>query len=271
MLRPGAERIARAGRPAPLHELAAADPDRFRRLPGHVAGEAAQDRRGRRHLPLASRRQPRIELTPERAIEIQHLLGADITMVLDECTPFPGDARRGAAIDGAVDALGGALARRRSRRARATACSASSRAASIPSCAPNRPRRSRDIGFDGYAVGGLAVGEGQETMFAVLDATVPALPEDRPRYLMGVGKPADHRRRGAARHRHVRLRAADPLGPHRPGLHPPRHGQSAQCAPSGRSAAARCRVPLPGLHAAIRRAYLHHLVRARRDPRRACC
>lgn len=48
-----------------------------------------------------------------------------------------------------------------------------------------------EIGFDGYAVGGLAVGEGQEQMFAVLDATVPALPADRPRYLMGVGKPAD--------------------------------------------------------------------------------
>ena len=52
-------------------------------------------------------------------------------------------------------------------------------------------KRLIDIGFDGYAVGGLAVGEGQETMFAVLDATVPALPEDRPRYLMGVGTPAD--------------------------------------------------------------------------------
>jgi queuine tRNA-ribosyltransferase len=49
----------------------------------------------------------------------------------------------------------------------------------------------RDLGFHGYAVGGLAVGEGQETMFRVLDETVPALPEDRPRYLMGVGKPAD--------------------------------------------------------------------------------
>jgi queuine tRNA-ribosyltransferase len=48
-----------------------------------------------------------------------------------------------------------------------------------------------DIGFDGYAIGGLAVGEGQQTMFAVLDATVPSLPEDRPRYLMGVGKPPD--------------------------------------------------------------------------------
>jgi queuine tRNA-ribosyltransferase len=48
-----------------------------------------------------------------------------------------------------------------------------------------------EIGFDGYAVGGLAVGEGQETMFSVLAATVPALPEDRPRYLMGVGKPGD--------------------------------------------------------------------------------
>ena len=49
----------------------------------------------------------------------------------------------------------------------------------------------KEIGFDGYAVGGLAVGEGQEAMFEVLDVTVPELPEDRPRYLMGVGKPAD--------------------------------------------------------------------------------
>src|ERR1700744_4394468 len=48
-----------------------------------------------------------------------------------------------------------------------------------------------EIGFDGYAVGGIAVGEGQETMFRVLDETVPALPRDRPRYLMGVGKPGD--------------------------------------------------------------------------------
>ncbi len=81
----------RARRAAPLYELAARDPDRFRRVPGHVAVETAQDRRGRRRLSLASRRQPAPVSTPERSIEIQHLLGADITMAFDECTPFPAE------------------------------------------------------------------------------------------------------------------------------------------------------------------------------------
>ena len=65
------------------------DPHRFRRLPGHVARQAAHDRRERRHLPLASRRRALMHLTPERSIEIQRLLGADIAMAFDECTPFP--------------------------------------------------------------------------------------------------------------------------------------------------------------------------------------
>ena len=129
-------------------------------------------------------------LSPERSIEIQHLLGADITMAFDECTPFPSteeqartsmelsmrwaarskDAftpRPGHGLFGIVQ--GGVHPGLRTASAEAL----------------------RAIGFDGYAVGGLAVGEGQETMFAVLDTTVPALPEDRPRYLMGVGKPSD--------------------------------------------------------------------------------
>jgi queuine tRNA-ribosyltransferase len=132
----------------------------------------------------------RFELTPERAIEIQHLLGSDITMAFDECTPFPAEevaaqssmelsmrwaerskrayrARPGHALFGIVQ---GSIYRELRRRSAAAL---------------------RDIGFDGYAVGGLAVGEGQATMFGVLDETVPALPDDRPRYLMGVGKPDD--------------------------------------------------------------------------------
>ena len=129
-------------------------------------------------------------LTPERAIEIQHRLGADISRVFDECTPFPVDRavvaesmrrsmrwagrskkafveRPGHGLFGIVQ--GGVYEELRTASAEALLA----------------------IGFDGYAIGGLAVGEGQETMFEVLEATTPLLPTDRPRYLMGVGKPAD--------------------------------------------------------------------------------
>ena len=96
----------------------------------------------------------------------------------------------------------------------------------------------------------------------MLDETVPALPADRPRYLMGVGKPADHRRRGDARHRHVRLRAADALGPH--GQAFTRRGtvnlRNARHADDPRPLDDALR--LPGLHALFSRAYLHHLVKA---------
>ncbi len=124
------------------------------------------------------------------SIEIQRLLGADITMALDECTPFPAERdaversmelsmrwaersrrafveRPGHGIFGIVQ--GGVHADLRERSA----------------------RRVVEIGFDGYAIGGLAIGEGQETTFAMVEATVPFLPAERPRYLMGVGKPAD--------------------------------------------------------------------------------
>ena len=130
------------------------------------------------------------ELTPERSIEIQHALGADITMAFDECTPFPADETT------AADSM------RRSMR-----WAARSKAAFRPrpgqglfgivqgSVYPDLRAESAAaltaIGFDGYAVGGLAVGEGQDKMFEMLDVTVPLLPADRPRYLMGVGKPAD--------------------------------------------------------------------------------
>ena len=130
------------------------------------------------------------DLTPENAMAIQHDLHATITMVLDECTEHPAtheraqasmersmrwaqrckDAfrpREGYALFGI--AQGGT--HEDLRRASAEALVA--------------------IGFDGYAVGGLAVGEGQEDMFRTLDATVPFLPHDKPRYLMGVGRPDD--------------------------------------------------------------------------------
>jgi len=132
-------------------------------------------------------------LTPERSIEIQTLLGANIRMVLDECTPFPAtpeqaetsmqlsmrwaarskkafgdyDAGLGDALFGIVQ--GGVYENLRHQSVAALT----------------------DIGFDGYAVGGLAVGEGHETMLQVLDFTTPVLPDDKPRYLMGVGTPED--------------------------------------------------------------------------------
>ncbi len=129
-------------------------------------------------------------LSPERSMEIQHLLGSTITMMFDECTPFPAtheeakrsmelsmrwgqrsyDAyqqREGYGLFGIVQ--GGVYADLREQ------------SASIL----------RDIPFDGLAIGGLAVGEGRKLMFETLDVTVPHLPEDKPRYLMGVGKPAD--------------------------------------------------------------------------------
>jgi queuine tRNA-ribosyltransferase len=189
MLRPGAERIAALGG---LH--------RFMNWPHTILTDSG----GFQVMSLASLRMISEEgvafrshldgsrhlLTPERSIEIQHLLGADITMAFDECTPFPAERdavkasmelsmrwaersrrgfveREGHGIFGIVQ--GGVHGDLRERSA----------------------RRLTEIGFDGYAIGGLAIGEGQATTFAITEATVPFLPEDRPRYLMGVGKPAD--------------------------------------------------------------------------------
>jgi queuine tRNA-ribosyltransferase len=129
-------------------------------------------------------------LTPERAIDIQHKLDATITMVLDECTQFPAtpaEARssmersmrwatrcRTAFVDRTGYALFGIV-----------------QGGTYPDLRVASAEALKAIGFEGYAVGGLAVGEGQEAMFATLDVTVPHLPADRPRYLMGVGTPDD--------------------------------------------------------------------------------
>ncbi|HKX11053.1 MAG TPA: tRNA guanosine(34) transglycosylase Tgt [Stellaceae bacterium] len=129
-------------------------------------------------------------LTPERSVEIQRMLDADISMVLDECTPFPAtedEARRSMELT-----LGWA---ERSKRAFSARAGYGLFGIVQGGVYPALRRRCAEalvaIGFDGYAVGGLAVGEGQAEMFRVLDETVPALPKDRPRYLMGVGTPAD--------------------------------------------------------------------------------
>src|ERR1700687_4102300 len=123
-------------------------------------------------------------------MEIQPLLGSDIQMVLDECTPFPsgeGDA------ESSME-----LSMRWAQRSKAAFHDAPGRAlfgivqgGIYPDLRARSAQALRAIGFDGYAVGGLAVGEGQARMFDVLNSTVPHLPADRPRYLMGVGKPDD--------------------------------------------------------------------------------
>jgi len=132
------------------------------------------------------------ELSPERSIEIQCLLGADIQMVFDECTPFP--CAKDAARESMELSMRWAV---RSREAFAKYSKAGHALFGIvqggiyPDLRAVSAEALQDIGFEGYAIGGLAVGEGQEMMLETLAATVPGLPEDKPRYLMGVGTPQD--------------------------------------------------------------------------------
>ncbi len=132
----------------------------------------------------------RHELTPERSMEIQRLLGSDIVMCFDECPALPAD-------DTEV-----ARAMRLSMRWAARSKDAFGdrpghalfgimQGGVTPELREESAKALCEIGFDGYAIGGLAVGEGQEAMFGVLDYATGYLPQDRPRYLMGVGKPDD--------------------------------------------------------------------------------
>jgi queuine tRNA-ribosyltransferase len=189
MLRPGAERVARLGG---LHKFMAWD------------GPILTDSGGFQVMSLAKLRkiteegvrfQSHIDgapqfLSPERAMEIQRLLGSDIQMVLDECPAFPATE---AQIESSL-----ALSMRWAKRSKAAfgkqpghTCFGIVQGGVFPHLRRLSAEALIEIGFDGYAVGGLAVGEGQSAMFEVLDATVSLLPKDRPRYLMGVGKPDD--------------------------------------------------------------------------------
>jgi queuine tRNA-ribosyltransferase len=132
-----------------------------------------------------------VELSPERAIEIQNLLGSDIAMQLDECLRLP--ASRGELERAMRLSLAWA---ERSKRAfeSATQCGALFGIVQGGDDLQLRLESARaltDIGFHGYAVGGLAVGEPQEVMLRMIEEVMPELPADRPRYLMGVGTPAD--------------------------------------------------------------------------------
>src|SRR6201985_1662410 len=129
-------------------------------------------------------------LSPERAMEIQRLLGSDIQMVFDECPALPATHET---IEKAM-----ALSMRWAKRSKAAfgeqrgkACFGIVQGGTFADLRQRSAEALQEIGFDGYAVGGLAVGEPQSAMFETLDATVPHLPVERPRYLMGVGKPDD--------------------------------------------------------------------------------
>ena len=189
MLRPTAERVAKLGG---LH--------RFMNWPKPILTDSG----GYQVFSLSKRRTiseegvifqshidgAKIELTPERSIEIQNFLGSNITMVLDECTEWPiteKDARKSMELSmrwaarckeafkarpgyGLFGIVQGSMYRELRHESAAKLI---------------------ETGFDGYAVGGLAIGEPQDVMFEVLDYTVPSLPQERPHYLMGVGKPGD--------------------------------------------------------------------------------
>jgi queuine tRNA-ribosyltransferase len=191
MLRPGAERIAALGGlhafmhwPLPI----LTDSGGFQVM--SLSPLRKLDERGvtfRSHLDGAM-----VELSPERAIEIQALLGADISMQLDECLKLP------AAREEIARAMQLSLRwAERSKRAFEAGLRGGRALFGIVQGGDDLALRDQsaralvDIGFDGYAIGGLAVGEPQDVMLGIVAETAPMLPQDRPRYLMGVGTPDD--------------------------------------------------------------------------------
>jgi queuine tRNA-ribosyltransferase len=193
MLRPGAERVARLGG---LHKFMNWDRPILTDSGGYQVMSLSELRKiteegvtfsshldGSKHL-----------LTPERSMEIQRLLGSDIVMAFDECPRA--DAPR-EAIEQSMRMSMRWAARSRAgfdsgeEHAERSALFGIQQGALDENLRRESAEALREIGFDGYAIGGLAVGEGQDAMFATLDFAPGMLPADRPRYLMGVGKPDD--------------------------------------------------------------------------------
>jgi queuine tRNA-ribosyltransferase len=259
MLRPGAERIARLGglhRFMDWHGPILTDSGGFQVM--SLSGLRKMDADGvtfQSHVDGSRHR-----LTPERSVEIQHLLGADVTMCFDECTPFPATHEQAA------------TSMRLSMR-----WAARSREAFVPRAGhglfgivqggifPDLRAESvaalTGIGFEGYAVGGLAVGEGQEAMFTTLECTTPLLPGDKPRYLMGVGTPSDLI--GAVRRGIDMFDCVMPTRSGRTGRAYTRGGviniRNARHAEDNRPLDPACACPACRGHS---RAYLHHLFKA---------
>jgi queuine tRNA-ribosyltransferase len=199
-------------------------------------------------------------LSPERSMEIQRLLGSDIVMCFDECPALPADRDRIAASM--------RLSMRWAERSRAAfgdrpghALFGIQQGGLEPDLRAESAQALRAIGFDGYAVGGLAVGEGQAAMFGVLDYAPAMLPADKPRYLMGVGKPDDIV--GAVARGIDMMDCVLPSRSGRTGQAWTRRGQvnlrNARHADDPRPLDADCTCPACRGYS---RAYLHHVVRA---------
>ena len=130
-----------------------------------------------------------VELTPEKAMQVQHSLDADICMIFDECTPYPAtedDARKSMELS-----LRWAERSKQAHAGHDAACFGIVQGGMFNKLRAESLEGLMKIGFDGYAVGGLSVGEPREDMMAVLEHLEPVLPAERPRYLMGVGRPED--------------------------------------------------------------------------------
>lgn len=128
-------------------------------------------------------------LTPELAIEIQETLGSDIAMVLDECIPYPSTyeyAKKSLELTAQW-----AERCKKAKNREGQALFGIIQGGTYPVLRRESAARTVEIGFDGYAIGGVSVGEEKEEMLEALEATAPLMPEDKPRYLMGVGTPED--------------------------------------------------------------------------------
>ena len=191
MLRPGAERIARLGG---LHSFMGWRGPILTDSGGFQVMSLSQLRtvteagvRFRSHIDGAL-----YDLSPERSIEVQNLLGADIQMQFDECTPFPATFEEASrSMDLSLRWGERSLAAFRKQAPPGRALFGIVQGSVYPELRARSAQALVSMGFDGYSVGGLAVGEGQEAMLEVLTYTARLLPEGKPRYLMGVGTPAD--------------------------------------------------------------------------------
>ena len=199
-------------------------------------------------------------LTPERSMEIQKLLGSDIVMCFDECPALPADRTR---LEGSME-----MSMRWAKRSKAAFGDRPGHALfgiQQGGLEEDLRKRSadalREIEFDGYAVGGLAVGEGQEAMFNTLDFAPDQLPVDKPRYLMGVGKPDDIV--GAVKRGIDMMDCVLPSRSGRTGQVFTRNGvvniKNARHADDPRPLDEACRCPACSNYA---RAYLHHVFRS---------
>lgn len=260
MLRPSAERIARLGG---LHAFMGwphpilTDSGGFQVMSLAKLRKVAE--RGvtfQSHVDGAT-----VELTPERAVEIQRLLGSDIAMQLDECVALPAPP---AEIERAMR-LSLRWAERCKRAFEEDLPSGRAlfgivQGGDVPELRRESARALVDLDFQGYAIGGLAVGEPQATMLAMIEEVAPLLPADRPRYLMGVGTP-DDLLKGVARG----IDMFDCVLPTRNG----RHGLAyTRFGPVNLKNARHAEDPRPldpespcRVAATVPRAYLHHLIR----------